>query len=127
MASRKRDTIVNLTVPDKYYDSFRETFPSMKKEIKCRLVKIALPNGKEEILGTSLLDSAKYKLKELGELYQIRWGAEEGYKLYKARVQVEAFSGKTAIAVKQDICQSDDDDPVRCIGIPYRGTCDSGI
>jgi hypothetical protein len=103
MASRKRDTIVTLTVSDKYYDSYKEHFPTMKKEIKCRLVKIALPNGKEEILGTSLLDSAKYKLKELGELYQIRWGAEEGYKLYKARVQVEAFSGKTATAVKQDI------------------------
>jgi hypothetical protein len=75
----------------------------MKKEIKCRLVKIALENGKEEILGTSLLDTAKYKLPELGELYQIRWGAEEGYKMFKARVQVEAFSGKTATAVKQDI------------------------
>ncbi len=102
-ASRKRDTIVTLTVPDKYYDSFKEQFPSMKREIKCRLVKIALDNGEEEILGTSLLDAAKYKLTELGELYQIRWGAEEGYKMYKARVQVEAFSGKTATAVKQDI------------------------
>ena len=90
-------------MPDKYYDSYREEFPSMKKEIKCRLVKIRLENGEEEILGTSLLDTAKYKLQELGELYQIRWGAEEGYKMYKARVQVEAFSGKTATAVKQDI------------------------
>ena len=54
-------------------------------------------------MGTSLLDSAKYKLPELGELYQIRWGAEEGYKMYKARVQVEAFNGKTATAIKQDI------------------------
>lgn len=102
-ASRKRDTIITLTVPDKYYDSFTEQFPSMKREIKCRLVKIALENGEEEILATSLLDSAKYKLTEIGELYQIRWGTEEGYKLYKARVQVEAFSGKTATAVKQDI------------------------
>ncbi len=50
-----------------------------------------------------MLDSEKYKLPEIGELYQIRWGTEEGYKLYKARVQVEAFSGKTATAVKQDI------------------------
>ncbi|WP_431213860.1 hypothetical protein ACQ86N_02880 [Puia sp. P3] len=75
----------------------------MKREVKCRLVKIALENGEEEILGTSLLDTVKYKLPELGELYQIRWGAEEGYKMYKARVQVEAFSGKTATAVKQDI------------------------
>jgi len=102
-ASRKRDMIVTLTVPDKYYDSFAEQFPSMKREFKCRLVKIALENGEEEILATSLLDPVKYKLSELGELYQIRWGAEEGYKMYKARVQVEAFSGKTAIAVKQDI------------------------
>jgi hypothetical protein len=102
-ASRKQDTTVTLTVPDKYYDSFREEFPTMTKEIKCRLVKIALENGEEEILGTSLLDTAKYKLPEIGELYQIRWGTEEGYKLYKARVRVEAFSGKTATAVKQDI------------------------
>jgi hypothetical protein len=90
-------------VPDKYYDSYKEQFPSMKKEIKCRLVKITLPNGAEEILATSLLDSAKYKLPEIGELYQIRWGTEESYKMYKARVHVEAFSGKTATAVKQDI------------------------
>jgi hypothetical protein len=103
IASRKRDTIVTLTVSDGYYESYKEKFPAMKKEIKCRLVKIALPNGEEEILGTSLLDGAKYKWKEIGELYQIRWGAEEGYKMYKARVQVEAFSGKTATAVKQDI------------------------
>jgi DDE family transposase len=45
----------------------------------------------------------KYKLQELGELYCVRWAIEEGYKVYKARVQVEAFSGKTATAVKQDI------------------------
>jgi len=32
-------------------------------------------------IGPSPLDSAKYKLKEIGELYQIRWGAEEGYKM----------------------------------------------
>ena len=102
-ASRKRDTIVTLTVPDKYYDSCQEQFSSMKREVKCRLVKITLENGEEEILGTSLLDSAKYKLPELGELYHIRWGTEEGYKMFKARVQVEAFSGKTATAVKQDI------------------------
>jgi len=61
-ASRKRDTIVTLTVPDKYYDSFKEQFPSMKREIKYRLVKKALENGEEEILGTSLLDTIKYKL-----------------------------------------------------------------
>lgn len=103
MASRKRDTTVTFEVSEKYYESYREQFSTMKKTVKCRLVKVQLDNGKEEILCTSLLDSAKYKHKELEELYQIRWGIEEGYKMYKARVQVEAFSGRTATAVKQDI------------------------
>jgi hypothetical protein len=32
-----------------------------------------------------------------------RWNIEEAYKLYKCRVKIEAFSGKRAKAVKQDI------------------------
>jgi len=56
-----------------------------------------------DIIWRDLLDPVKYKQGELGGLYRIRWAIEEGYKMYKARVQVEAFSGKTAIAVKQDI------------------------
>ena len=102
-ASRKRDTIVTMTVPDKYFESYKQQLPSVKKEIKCRMVNIELEDGQEEILATSLLDTVKYKLPEIGELYQNRWGIEEGYKMYKARVQVEAFSGKTATAIKQDI------------------------
>ena len=35
-------------------------------------------------------------------LYECRWKIEEGYKLLKARVELENFSGKTALAVKQD-------------------------
>jgi hypothetical protein len=101
MASGKRDTIVTMDVRD--FETYQELFPSMKRTVKCRLVKVRLENGEEEILCTSLLDTAKYKLKEVEELYQIRWGIEEGYKMYKARVQVEAFSGRTAIAIQQDI------------------------
>lgn len=101
--SSKRDIIVTMEVPDGDYERYRQQFPAMKKTIKCRLVKILADNGEEQILCTSLLDSAKYKLKDFGELYRIRWGIEEGFKMYKARVQVEAFSGKTATAVKQDI------------------------
>ena len=78
-------------------------FPAMRKTVKCRMVKVQAENGEQQILCTSLLDPVKYKLQELGELYCVRWGIEEGYKMYKARVQVEAFSGKTATAVKQDI------------------------
>jgi hypothetical protein len=50
VARRKRDTTVTMAVPDGYYESFSNEFPSMKKTINCRLVKIALENGEEEIL-----------------------------------------------------------------------------
>ena len=60
-------------------------------------------NGTTEILYTSLLDKEKYPLEDFKEIYHLRWGVEEGYKMYKSRVGIEAFSGKTAVAVKQDI------------------------
>ena len=101
--SRKQDMTITMEVPDGDFERYRQQFPSMKKTVKCRLVKVLGEDGKQQVLCTSLLDTAKYKLAELGELYRIRWGIEEGYKMYKARVQVEAFSGRTAIAVKQDI------------------------
>lgn len=101
--SRKQEMEVMMEVPDGDYDRYKQQFPSMKKKIKCRMLKVLADNGELQILCTSLLDTAKYKLKELEELYRIRWSVEEGFKMYKARVQVEAFSGKTATAVKQDI------------------------
>jgi len=101
--SRKKDIIVTMEVPDGDFERYRKEFPAMRKTVKCRMVKVQAESGEEQILCTSLLDPVKYKLQELGELYCIRWGIEEGYKMYKARVQVEAFSGKTATAVKQDI------------------------
>jgi hypothetical protein len=103
LKSRKQDITVTMEVPDGDYGRYRQQFPSMKKTVKCRMVKIKDERGEVQILCTSLLDNAKYKPEELGDLYQLRWGIEEGYKMYKARVQVESFSGKTATAVKQDI------------------------
>jgi len=101
--SRKKDITVTMEVPDGDFERYRKEFPEMRKTVKCRMIKVRAENGEEQILCTSLLDPVKYKLQELGELYCIRWAIEESYKMYKARVQVEAFSGKTATAVKQDI------------------------
>jgi hypothetical protein len=72
------------------------------KEILCRLIKVKLPDGTDEILCTSLLDRQEYAAEEFDELYPYRWGEEEAYKLLKARVEVENFSSKTALSVKQD-------------------------
>jgi hypothetical protein len=70
--------------------------------VTCRLIKIILPDGNKEILCTSLLDRVKYPYEEFEELYHYRWNEEEAYKLLKCRAEVENFSGKTAISVKQD-------------------------
>ncbi len=40
--------------------------------------------------------SKKYDRDEFGRLYHYRRNEEEAYKLLKARVELEAFSGKTA-------------------------------
>jgi len=101
--SSKKDITVMMEVPDGDFERYRKKFPAMRNTVKCRMVKVQTENGDEQILCTSLLDPVKYKLQELAELYCVRWGIEESYKMYKARVQVEAFSGKTATAVKQDI------------------------
>ncbi len=75
----------------------------LNKEIKCRLVVIELENGNKEILCTSVTDQSKLPYECFLPLYHCRWSIEEGYKLYKCRINLEAFSGKTAKAVKQDI------------------------
>lgn len=66
------------------------------------MIAVELGNGKKEILCTSLLDTEQYPREEFEELYHYRWDEEEAYKLLKCRIELEDFSGKTAIAVKQD-------------------------
>lgn len=72
------------------------------KDIRCRLVIIDLENGSRVVLCTSLLCKEQYTKDDLKELYHKRWEVEEAYKLLKCRANLEAFTGKTAIAVQQD-------------------------
>lgn len=68
-----------------------------EREIQCRLIKIELENGESEILCTSLTDLDKYLYDDFEQLYHYRWNEEEAYKLLKCRIELENFSGKTAI------------------------------
>lgn len=68
--------------------------------VSFRLVRVALPNGDEEILATSLLDAETYA--DFAELYHARWSIEEAFKLLKHRLMVEQFSGESPEAVRQD-------------------------
>lgn len=79
-----------------------QQYDTQDDRIQCRLVVIDLPGGGKEILCTSLVNQEAFPYECFLSLYQFRWNVEEGYKLFKTRLQLEAFSGKTANAVKQD-------------------------
>jgi len=71
------------------------------KPITLRLVRVDLPN-EVEVLVTSLMDKEVYDCSIFKSLYHLRWGIEENYKRLKQWVEIENFSGKSALSVKQD-------------------------
>lgn len=71
------------------------------KTYPVRVMKIFLPTGEIETLLTSL-DQEQLPLSDAGALYFKRWGVETSYDLLKSKLQLENFSGKTAVSVRQD-------------------------
>ncbi len=102
LGSGETDRIVKFELPVKDKALLKNYPELLSQPIECRLVCVSLPNGEKEVLCTSLTQIKKYTHEDLSELYHHRWSIEEGFKLYKARVEIERFSGKTAHAVKQD-------------------------
>jgi Transposase DDE domain len=100
--STDNERIAKFKLPKKDRDKLSDFPEIIEKEIECRLIKVVLNTGEIEVLCTSLLDSEKYPIEDFEELYHYRWNEEEVYKLLKSRVELEQFSGKTALAVKQD-------------------------
>lgn len=70
--------------------------------LKLRLICVELNDGEVEVLITNLMDEQAFPVDEFKELYHLRWGAEENYKRLKQWVEIENFSGKSALSVKQD-------------------------
>jgi hypothetical protein len=100
--SGKRDMAVNFTLPKKDWKKLGITSSEPPQPVQCRLVRIELDNGEFEVLCTSLLDTLRYEYGQFEAIYHLRWSEEESYKLLKARIEVEDFSGKTEKAVRQD-------------------------
>lgn len=71
------------------------------KPLKLRFVRI--DNGDNSlVLTTSLTDTGKYPHGFFSDLYHSRWPVEEDYKAIKCRIELENFSGKSALSVYQD-------------------------
>lgn len=79
----------------------KETY--LAEDIKSfRIVKIKLASGHNEVLFTNLSDRNLFTLTSLKDLYKMRWSVEECYKRLKQIGQIEYFSGRTVVAIKQD-------------------------
>jgi hypothetical protein len=74
-----------------------------KLRVRVRLVRVILPNGRIEVLATSLLDQAAFPAGEFGLLYRSRWCIEEAFKTLKHRLHIEGFTGELPHAIEQDI------------------------
>jgi transposase len=79
----------------------RAVFP-FAPHVTVGLLKRRSKTGDVQILCTSLLEDAKYSHKSIITLYHERWNIEEAYKFIKTRLDVEDWSGKTALSVLQD-------------------------
>ena len=70
--------------------------------LKLRLIRVELNDGEIEVLITNLMDEKAFPAGEFKELYHLRWGCEENYKRLKQWVEIENFSGKSVLSIKQD-------------------------
>lgn len=71
---------------------------------KCRTIRtiqLELGNGMKEYLITNLSRNL-VKQEQFQELYFLRWGIEGKYKELKKSIEIECFSGKKSICIKQD-------------------------
>ncbi len=98
--SNKREAIVEFK-PNKssVQTCFDKGLPT--HNIKLRLVRVDLPN-EVEVLMTNLMDTVEYEASLFKSLYHLRWGIEENYKRLKQWVEIENFSGQSALSVQQD-------------------------
>ena len=69
--------------------------------LKLRLVRIE-NDGNVAVLITSLIDTHNYPIDIFNDLYHDRWPIEKDYKAIKCRMELENFSGKSALSVYQD-------------------------
>jgi hypothetical protein len=77
-----------------------EIDPTMVLSI--RVLKLQLEDGTQEILLTPLLDAGAFPYEDFQGLYAKRWGSETNYDVWKNILEIENFTGKSSLSVRQD-------------------------
>ena len=90
---------INGTIKNETIKNLSKEFKDL--EINLRISYIKLSSGEEEILLSNIpIEDVNYK--EMKDLYFKRWRIEENYKYLKSKMELENFSGRSVISVKQD-------------------------
>ncbi len=98
--SGKLQTVITLSPNKKSIKQCKKKGLSTES-LKLRLIRVEL-DGEVEVLVTNLMDEEAVPVHVFKELYHLRWGVEENYKRLKQWVEIENFSGKSALSVRQD-------------------------
>jgi hypothetical protein len=72
-----------------------------KSRLAVRVIKFVLPGGETETLVTNLFDE-RMGVKAFKQLYFKRWPIETKYGEIKMKLEVEKFSGRTEVTIRQD-------------------------
>jgi hypothetical protein len=99
-AAPAQDHVVTLAVTSKAQSYVKEQ--QLPTTLRVRLIKVVLPTGELEVVGTDLLDAQAYPAAEFGVVYGWRWNHETYHDRLKHIVEVERFSGSSVQAIKQD-------------------------
>jgi len=97
MADDRMDFVTDW-VPSK---SERETSKT-SDQVRVRVTKTVLKTGETELLVSSLMDMEVFKTEDLVELYDMRWGVEEGIKNLKPKIKVEQFGCRKPQGIYQE-------------------------
>ena len=103
IVSGDQDRILEIECPVSQLKGCRDL--GLPTKLKLRAIKIELSTGESEVLLTNLLDP-KITAKDFDGLYQMRWGVEEKFKVFKCRIENQKFTGKSVLSVYQDFLSS---------------------
>lgn len=103
IASKETDQVVEIEPSVTRQKEIRLQHPDIVfTPLRLRLIKYVVAQT-TYILGTTLMDAARYRTAAFADLYHARWGVEELYKISKVLIDVEDFHGQTERGVKQEL------------------------
>jgi Transposase DDE domain len=100
-AAPEQESVVTLGVTSKARSYVKAQ--QLPTTLRLRLIKVVLPTGEIEVVGTDLLDAQTYPVAEFGMVYGWRWNHETYHDRLKNIFELERFSGTSVQAIQQDV------------------------